>query len=123
MTKGEAMQKCELRIEGMDCPECAMSVEERLAKLAGVSQVKVILAAEKAVITYDPRRIGLAQIKEAIVEMGYRVQERLGEAPAEGEGLRRFASAIRLAFVGVVGLLALMEIGAERLGLLDAAVE
>lgn len=120
----EALQEIELRIEGMDCAECAMRVEEQLTRLEGVSRVQVLLAAEKGIIAYDPRRISLAQIREAIEKTGYRVREPLEKTTVErGGGLGRLADAIRLAFVGAVGLLALMEIGAERLGLLEPVVE
>ncbi len=125
MAREEALREDELRIEGMDCAECAMRVERQLTKLAGVSQVKVLLAAEKGVVTYDPRQTSLAQIKAAIEETGYRVREPGEEASAKGEGPGRWAgrlTSVRLAFVGVVGLLALMEIGAEWLGLLNPAV-
>lgn len=59
MTNEVSLLRNELQIEGIDCAECTTRVEERLAKLAGVSQVKVLLAAEKCIITYDPRQTSL----------------------------------------------------------------
>jgi len=123
MEREAALRKSELRIEGMDCADCAVHVEEQVAKLAGVGQARVLLAAEKGIITYDPQQISLAQIKETIAGLGYRVQDPSVKTPAGQERIGRLADAIRLAFVGVVGLLALMEIGAERLGLLNPVVE
>lgn len=123
MTRGTALQKRELRIEGMDCADCAVHVERQVARLPGVSHANVLLAAEKGFITYDPRQISLALIKETIAGMGYRAQDPSAETPAGRERIGRLADATRLAFVGIVGLLALMEIGAERLGLLNPVVE
>ncbi len=120
---GTALQESELRIEGMDCAECAHHVEEQVAKLAGVVHARVLLAAEKGLFTYDPRQVSLDQIKQTIAGLGYRARESSVDAPPEHRRMGRLPDAVRLVFVGAVGLLALMQIGAERLGLLEPAVE
>jgi len=123
LANGAALQKTELHIEGMDCADCALHVEEQVAKLAGVSHARVLLAAEKGLFTYDPQQVSLAQIKQTIAGMGYHARELSTDSPLEQRRMGRLPDTIRLVFVGAVGLLALMEIGAERLGLLEPAVE
>lgn len=41
----------------MSCASCAQTVEKALNKAAGVSEAQVNFAAEKAYITFDPKKI------------------------------------------------------------------
>ncbi|HPI17199.1 MAG TPA: heavy metal translocating P-type ATPase [Mesotoga sp.] len=61
-----------LEIDGMTCAACVSAVEKAIAKLDGVSEVSVNLAAEKATVGYDPDRLRISSIKEAIEKAGYR---------------------------------------------------
>ncbi|MGL5514068.1 MAG: copper ion binding protein, partial [Sporomusa sp.] len=62
-----------LKISGMTCAACASRVERGLAKLAGVEQVNVNFAAEKASITFDRAEISLGDIARKIEDLGYQV--------------------------------------------------
>jgi Cd2+/Zn2+-exporting ATPase len=66
---------CELRISGMDCPSCAMIVENAVKKMDGVSDISVNFITRKAVIKYDPSRINTSQIIGAIENTGYTAVE------------------------------------------------
>ncbi|NOZ50809.1 MAG: cadmium-translocating P-type ATPase [Chloroflexi bacterium] len=114
---------CELRIEGMDCADCALHVQEQISSLPGVDQAKVLLAAEKGIVTFDPNLTSLDDIKAAVAAIGYRARAMDEAQPAAAPTSARLFSIIRLAFVGVIGLLALLEIVAERLGLLEPVVD
>ncbi|HFI0272255.1 heavy metal translocating P-type ATPase [Streptococcus suis] len=59
-------------IEGMTCASCAMTVEKALGKLAGVEEVAVNLATEKATITYDKDCLDAAAILSAVEQAGYK---------------------------------------------------
>ncbi|MGU8055201.1 heavy metal translocating P-type ATPase [Streptococcus suis] len=59
-------------IEGMTCASCAMAVEKTLGKLAGVEEVTVNLATEKASITYDKDRLSVRAILSAVEVAGYK---------------------------------------------------
>ncbi|WP_170242278.1 heavy metal translocating P-type ATPase [Streptococcus suis] len=59
-------------IEGMTCASCAMTVEKALGKLAGVEEVAVNLATEKATITYDKDHLSPARILSAVEQAGYK---------------------------------------------------
>lgn len=59
-------------IEGMTCASCAMTVEKTLGKLAGMEEVAVNLATEKASITYDKDRLNAAAILSAVEQAGYK---------------------------------------------------
>jgi Cu+-exporting ATPase len=69
----EKTKKIVLNIGGMTCINCARAIEKRLSKLNGVTQATVNLAAEKAIIDYDPAVVDQKAIEDAIVAVGYQV--------------------------------------------------
>ncbi len=69
----EEKRRIVLDIGGMHCATCAQTIEKRLPKLKGVIYATVNLAAEKAIIDYDPDVVDQKAIEDAISEVGYRV--------------------------------------------------
>ncbi|KPQ43570.1 MAG: copper-exporting ATPase [Candidatus Methanoperedens nitroreducens] len=67
--------ECELKVKGMDCPSCAMNVENAVKKLDGVSDISVNFITRKAAIKYDSSRINTSQIIGAIENAGYNAIE------------------------------------------------
>ncbi|NLI06275.1 MAG: cadmium-translocating P-type ATPase [Thermotogaceae bacterium] len=61
-----------LEIDGMTCAACVSAVKKAVAKLEGVSEVSVNLATERATVKYDPDKLRISSIKEAIEKAGYR---------------------------------------------------
>ena len=59
-------------IGGMTCAACAQRIEKALAKLEGVQKASVNLATEKASVTYDPQKLRLSAIRQAIEKLGYK---------------------------------------------------
>jgi Cu+-exporting ATPase len=66
-----SMTQIEIGIEGMTCASCSGRVERALGKLAGVSEVSVNLATERASVVYDERLSSPAQLVETVRESGY----------------------------------------------------
>ena len=66
------MDKINIGIQGMHCVSCAMNIEKALKSAAGVSNVNVNFAAEKAYIEYDPRKTSLPALERIIVKSGYK---------------------------------------------------
>ena len=62
-----------LKIGGMHCAGCVNSIQRYVSTLQGISNVEVNLANERAVIEYDPSKIKIGAIEEAIRASGYRV--------------------------------------------------
>ncbi|MFQ6114684.1 MAG: heavy metal translocating P-type ATPase, partial [bacterium] len=73
-------QKITLRIGGMHCAACVGNVERALADTDGVLDVKVNLAAEKAMVIFDPMVTSLTELRTAVENSGYQF---LGEALVE----------------------------------------
>ncbi len=65
------MQKESVRIAGMTCASCAMTVEKAVGKLAGVEEAGVNLATEKLSVSYNPDLLSLAEIEAAVEKAGY----------------------------------------------------
>ena len=62
-----------LKIGGMHCAGCVSSIQRHVSTVEGVSKVEVNLASEKAVVEYDPARVGISQIEKAVRDVGYKV--------------------------------------------------
>ena len=67
MSKGEAIT---LKIEGMSCGHCKMSVEKALQAIAGVVSVNVSLEKKEAIVTGTAEK---AAIVAAIENIGFDV--------------------------------------------------
>lgn len=68
-----------LQVRGMTCASCVAHVEQALRELPGVSQALVNLATGTAKVEYDPTKVSLEQMAQAVQEVGY-------EAVPVGEG-------------------------------------
>lgn len=58
-------------VKGMHCATCALSISNTLYKKEGVKNVDVNIGTEKAVVEYDPDKISIDEIGEAIRELEY----------------------------------------------------
>ncbi len=115
--------RTELRVEGMDCAECVAHVQHAIAGLPGVCGVQVFLAAEKAVVQYDPQAVDLPAIRRAVEQAGYQAPVPAVEASAAEELAGRGGAYTRsvLLFTGlVVGAVLFVVVVGEWLGLFHA---
>ena len=63
----------EIPIQGVQCASCVQSIEKALQRTKGITKSVVNLATSKAKVEYLPSEIGLAEIKQAIENTGYKV--------------------------------------------------
>jgi Cu+-exporting ATPase len=68
-------EKANFKITGMSCASCANRIEKGLNKLPGVYSAAVNLAAEKAIIEYNPREITLEQMKAKVDALGFKAHD------------------------------------------------
>ena len=73
--KGEtgAKEKTELKISGMTCATCAVTIEKSLQGVEGVQKADVNLGLERVVVEYDPKKAKLADLEKAVADAGYEV--------------------------------------------------
>lgn len=64
-------KKAELKITGMHCATCAISVEEALAAVRDVDAAQVNFGTETARVEYDPQKVSLAALEAAVKDAGY----------------------------------------------------
>ena len=66
-------KKTVLKIDGMTCASCAMTIERALKKHPGVEQTNVNFASEKAYVAYDPKLTNKRELIETVRATGYDV--------------------------------------------------
>ncbi|MCX8067185.1 MAG: cation-translocating P-type ATPase [Anaerolineae bacterium] len=103
-----------LRVEGMDCADCALRLEEAAARLPGVARVEVSFATGRMRLITQRTADVLPRIQALAQEMGYRVLPPVSGASERGwrAFLRRYPTAWTAA---VTGLLLLLALGAWAL--------
>lgn len=78
-------QHRELDVEGMDCADCAIKLEQGVARLDGVLFTSVNFGAAKMRVEYDAERVQPDAVEQRVRKMGYRVRPpdaRKTDAPA-----------------------------------------
>ncbi|MFN4218944.1 MAG: heavy metal translocating P-type ATPase [Candidatus Bipolaricaulia bacterium] len=75
-------QHVTLQISGMTCASCVAHIEQALRELPGVSKAIVNLAMGTAKVEYDPGLVSLAQMAQAVRDIGYEVSETTDSAHA-----------------------------------------
>ncbi|MEW6749382.1 MAG: heavy metal translocating P-type ATPase [Candidatus Latescibacterota bacterium] len=68
----ERFRHATLRLEGLDCPECAGTVEQGLARTPGVLRAAASFAAATLYVEYDAEATDLACLARAVSRTGYR---------------------------------------------------
>ncbi len=69
----QSKKKAEIKVSGMHCASCALNVEKSLKDLEGVEDAQVNIGTEKATVEYDPEKLKLAELENAIEDAGYGV--------------------------------------------------
>ncbi|MCW4048818.1 MAG: heavy metal translocating P-type ATPase [Candidatus Bathyarchaeota archaeon] len=71
----ETRREINLRIVGMTCAACVAAVEKVLKRLDGVYDAVVNLATEKAFVTYNPQKVSIVDLRQAVRDQGYDVSD------------------------------------------------
>ncbi|MEP7283469.1 MAG: mercury resistance system periplasmic binding protein MerP [Rubrivivax sp.] len=66
-----AMQTVTLAVPGMTCAACPITVKRAIAKVDGVSQVKVSYEERQAVVTFDDAKTSVPKLTQATENAGY----------------------------------------------------
>ena len=69
-------KNAELKIAGMHCATCAVSVEEALAHVKDVSKAQVNFGNETARVEFDPLKVSIRDLEKAVRDAGYDVANR-----------------------------------------------
>ena len=67
------MAEIVLKIKGMSCQHCVVSISKALKDLKGVKDVKVSLEKGSAEVNYDDKLVTKTRMSEAVADAGYTV--------------------------------------------------
>lgn len=110
------LKTMEIPVEGMDCTECTQHVQHAICELPGVKSARVLLAAERATIQYDPDLVDLAQVRQAVAGAGYRVPDRIAALGSTSRSLQDFTRPVLTVFGVVFGAVLFVVVFGEWLG-------
>lgn len=83
------MKKISLKVDGMECAGCAVTIEKALIRTKGVSNVSVNFVTGKAILEYNPKEVSIDEILKVIEDTGYRAEEFKPEAATEERETKR----------------------------------
>ncbi|MGB8309062.1 MAG: copper ion binding protein, partial [Methanoregula sp.] len=69
-------KNAELKITGMHCATCAVTIKEALAQVKNVSGAEVNFANDTARVEFDPAKVSLGDLEKAVRAAGYDVTNR-----------------------------------------------
>ena len=65
------MRKEKLKVSGMHCGSCAMSIDEELEELEGVTEAKTSYRKQVTEVVFDESQVELEGIQKTIRTLGY----------------------------------------------------
>ena len=68
------MTKTKLKVTGMHCGSCALSVDDALEELDGVRKSSTSFARGQTKLEYDETRVDLDTLRSVIAGLGYQAQ-------------------------------------------------
>lgn len=103
-------EMCQMSVSGMTCAACVGNIERYLGKQPGVINVSVGLLAESADVTFDPSVTSAEEIREHIIDTGYKAELKAASGTASvrlalSGGTAQAADTARLALEANVGVL------------------
>ncbi len=112
---GENAKKAELKISGMSCATCSLTVEEALSRVEGVSSARVNLGTETAVVEYNPSQVRFPVLERAVVDAGYAVENEQVAIRVGGMMCAVCVETIEQALLGLEGVVAAqVNLGTEQ---------
>ena len=105
---GGDLREASLMLEGITCAACIWLIEQTIAGLPGVEQVRVNYATQRALLRWDNTRIRLSEILQAIQKIGYRALPYNPDQQQELHRRQRRQQQRRLAVAGLFGMQVMM---------------
>ena len=61
-----------IRVEGMHCHKCEQTIQRAIKRLPGVDEVEVDFPTSQASVLFDPTKINISDLMQAVNQAGYR---------------------------------------------------
>ena len=68
------MNEIKLKVEGMTCGHCQMSVKKALENIKGVKSAEVDLEKKSAEVNYKSEKVTVESLIQAVVDAGYKAE-------------------------------------------------
>lgn len=91
------------QVSGMNCANCALKIEKKLANTDGVSRANVNFALEKLAISYDTNKINRQEIDTIVHRLGYKIRPITSQS--SGREARQLKIALIIAIILTVPML------------------
>ena len=101
------VQQLTFPVHGMTCAGCVAAVQSALQDLPGVVEAAVDLRAKVAQVTVNPAQINRAQLAQAVIQAGYRVDDETPPATQPEKTAPVWLRPVGFGLLGMVGLMAL----------------
>ena len=69
------VQQATLSVPDISCGHCEATVKQAVGALDGVQAVDASAETQEVVVSFDPNRVGMAQIAAALGKAGYPVEQ------------------------------------------------
>ncbi|MGI6685234.1 MAG: heavy-metal-associated domain-containing protein [Bacillota bacterium] len=71
------MQKATIQLEPLTCPSCMQKIDNAVKSLEGVDKesVSVLFNSSKVKLNFDPEKLSIEKIENAITALGYEVKK------------------------------------------------
>lgn len=117
-------QEATFRVEGLDCADCAVHLEEALRRLPGVIEVGVDFSTARLRLTSDAGVQVHPEVERVVTRMGYSLRPETDSTPTEGKSrwLERVWRKRRDLTTVASGMLIAVAVGMRWLGGSEAAV-
>ncbi len=70
--------KAILQIKGMHCSSCALSIDEGLENVPGVTRARTSYAKQRSEVEFDPLAVNQSALVAAVLAAGYEAELRAG---------------------------------------------
>ena len=67
------MESKTLHAPDISCMHCVMAIKKAVGKLDGISSVEADVSTKDVQVTFDPKKVELARIKQVMADEGYPV--------------------------------------------------
>lgn len=82
----EALRASAYRIQGLDCPDCAMKLERNIAALKGVTSASLVFETAKLTVEHDEKLVSSSTIMQAVKAAGYEASTEGAKIAAKARG-------------------------------------
>lgn len=106
----------EIGVQDLCCGDCSIPLQKALASVQGIRELKVLTTSEKLLVTYDRTKLSPEEIVRRIQTLGYKVKDKKHE---HRDARRSLTQIISFVFVASIALFTILELGLERLSLLE----